>query len=97
MVEGPLDALKVDYYGKPFGVNAVATMGTAVTEGQKKRLTKIARNTSTYVVFDETAMSEGLALADEIGATWLPLPSGIGDPGEMDQKTATKFLSKIAK
>lgn len=97
VVEGPLDALKIDYYGKLLGINAVATMGTAVTEGQKKRLAKIARSTPTYVVFDATAMAGGLALADEVGATWLPLPSGIGDPGEMDQKTAIKFLRKIAK
>lgn len=97
VVEGPLDALKVDYYGRSFGISSVATMGTAVTVGQKRLLSDISKKTPTYILFDSGAEAQSLVLAEEVGAKWLPLPPGIGDPGEMDQKMVTKFLRNIVK
>lgn len=97
IVEGPVDALKIDYYGQPFGVSGIATMGTAVTEKQKRLIGKIARNTPTCILFDAGAEAQSLSLADEVGARWLPLPFGFKDPGEMDGKTISKFLSKVVK
>ena len=34
LVEGPFDALKLDWFGYPRGVNAIALMGTSATPGQ---------------------------------------------------------------
>ena len=97
VVEGPVDALKIDYYGREFGVGGVATMGTAVTEKQKRLITDIAKVVPTSILFDAGAEAQSLSLANETGARWLSLPSGFKDPGEIDRKTISKFLSKIVK
>lgn len=97
VVEGPLDALKVDYYGKTFGVRGIATMGAAVTDRQRTFLSSLVRRVPVFILFDSDAISQSLSLASEVGARWLALPSGIKDPGEMSSKVITMFLSNLVK
>jgi hypothetical protein len=97
ITEGPLDYLKLDYYGRPFGVRACATMGTAVTAEQLAVLRAMRKDgTRLVMVFDQTAMAENISIADEIGATWARLPDGIKDPGELSPADAKIFCKKLA-
>lgn len=65
--EGPVDFLKLDYYGRPFGVEAVATMGTAITPAQFIQLARKARNYErVYSLFDPEAFAQNIRLASEL-------------------------------
>jgi len=100
--EGPVDWIKMDYYGSPLGVSAVATMGTAYTDDQFFQLLKLQRRVSkTFILFDREALSSQLRLADELEAhskkpvRALQLPEQFSDPGEMTADAVRKFCSSL--
>lgn len=95
--EGPFDALKLDFYGRRFGVRALATMGAANSPEKLPALASFRKQFARLVVvFDADAGAQAMGLADEIGAKFAYLPTGYKDPGELDRKAAEKFLQKIA-
>ena len=88
IVEGPFDALKVDFYLKP-RVRAVALASNAVTEAQIYYLYKlIPRFKKTILLLDEDAMIQAGTVFGELSIAGRKLilgalPNGIKDPGEM--------------
>lgn len=93
--EGPFDALKVDYYGSSFGVRAVATLGTAVTDAQIHVLRALrGRCRDMTVLFDADALAQSLNLAGELDVAAAVLPEGVKDPGEFTASSAVDFLQK---
>lgn len=93
--EGPLDALKLDYYGAPLGIRACATMGTG-NAGLDKAAALRARYPRRGAVFDADATAQALGFAEEIGGRAYFLPPGVKDPGELTEPQAKLFLQKIA-
>lgn len=88
VVEGPFDALKLDYYGDP-AIRATALFGLAYTEEQLALLAGIAsRFRRLVVMFDPGATAAGLrlcsALAD-LNAEFRPVPPGVEDPGALSK------------
>lgn len=94
VVEGPFDALKLDYYGSP--VRATCTFGTtphvnqlAILAGLKKRFKRI------IVLFDVGATEQAWHLADSLGLEVGSLPEGVEDPGDLSAFGVTKFVRSL--
>lgn len=83
VVEGPLDFLKLDWYG----ARAVATMGTGVTDAQVSKLLSLgSAYEEVLVLFDRGAAAVADLLVAKlrmVRARRLDLPDGFGDPGEL--------------
>lgn len=93
--EGPMDAMKADYYGRRLGFGAVATLSSAVGRGRYFELVQLRRQTHRMcIVFDADAYSQGFRLAQELGALWVPLPLGVKDIGEMSGEQTSNFLTE---
>jgi hypothetical protein len=89
IVEGPMDFLKLDFYGGPFGLRSTCTFGTSWREGQLGRLIKLARHfPRTYVIYDRSEYMMGAELVEELsaysqGKVSSFLLTDYKDPGEM--------------
>jgi hypothetical protein len=94
IVEGPFDCMKMWAVGFS-GIHVVATLGTAPDHLQVARLWKLTRRfRRSFVMFDSDAGGPALALANSIGAQWLPLLD-FHDPGEMPIPLAKNFLGEL--
>ena len=100
--EGPVDWVKLDYYGSPLGVSAVATMGTAYTSTQVTELLQLMKRvTKTFLLFDREALSSQLRLADELETYGkkpvraLQLPAPFDDPGQMTPAAVRRFCLSL--
>jgi len=100
--EGPLDWIKMDYYGSPLGISTVATMGTAYTNEQVSQLLTLQKRVAkTFILFDRDALSSQLRLADELEAhskkqvRTLQLPRPFDDPGQMTPTAVRQFCSSL--
>lgn len=70
MVEGPMDWIKLDYYGQQFGLRATCTFGVSPNEKQSFKLRKLVQAARRgFVIYDREASAEGFRLADELSAT----------------------------
>jgi hypothetical protein len=99
--EGILDAMKLDFYGSPYGVRAVALLGLSLGKEKQVMLALLARKyPKVYICLDAEAqrhayeMESRLALAR---ARVLPLPDGVEDPGAMTPKQAAAFCKEAAR
>lgn len=98
VVEGPFDALKLDYYGEPCHVRATCVFGVTMTTDQicilnslKKRFKKVV------LLFDTGAMAETFYAADWLHAPNVvigSLPEGVKDPGELSPDNADKLIGE---
>jgi hypothetical protein len=88
--EGPVDALKIDFYGHFNGLRATCLFSQLPT---KEQLAYIAALSDLYdgvvVMLDDTAQDLAESLVDQL--SWLPirchpLPLGVHDPGELTDK-----------
>lgn len=99
IVEGPFDALKVDYYGKAFGLRATCVFGTSMTLDQVSLLTMVSKRFNhVYVLFDPEAVGESFAAKDWIlgrNITEYQLPIGIEDPGAMTRQQVHELASHL--
>ncbi len=101
VVEGPLDALKVDFYGKHDGCRAVAMMGTSVTARQVGALARLSQMYNDIVVVldsgaEAQAMTTSAALSS-LGARMAVLPEYVDDPGDLSEKQVHDLISSISR
>lgn len=87
ITEGPVDAYKVDWYGKEEGIRAVATLGTSFLEQQVMRIWNLCPKFEKLVIlFDPDAMGPALNLMAKL-SSFDPIlgvvPEGVEDPGAM--------------
>lgn len=96
--EGPLDALKLDYYGRQYGIGAIATMGTGRADAAKAAaIRRVAGpDAGVAVVLDADAMGQALGFAEELGGPVFFLPPDVQDPGALTPTQAKIFLGKVA-
>ena len=97
ITEGPFDAIKMDYYGKNYGVRATCLFGLGVNDSQMSALTDIAQNFDLIVtMLDEGADLELIKTKQKLShlntTTW-KLPPSVEDPGDLSQ-TQIKNLIK---
>lgn len=93
--EGPMDALKLDYFGRPYGIRGVATMGTGQASADKAAALR-SRYKNLAVVFDADAHGPGMRFAEELRCPAYFLPPGVEDPGKLSPVQAVKFIEKIS-
>lgn len=105
VVEGPLDCLKLDWYGRGIGIRSVALMGVSATEEQIGRLLHLADSfASTAILLDPGASGAAGLLASKLALlsprllSFSALPSRFSyaeDPGALkagDVRPALRFL-----
>jgi DNA primase catalytic core, N-terminal domain len=94
VVEGPFDALKLDFYGYP--VRATCTFGTTLHINQLAILAKLKKKfRRTIVLFDVGAAEQAWHLADSLGLEVGSLPEGVDDPGDLSAFGVTKFVRQL--
>lgn len=98
IVEGPFDAMKLDYYS-PKGVRATCGFGVTWTTDQICILHKlIKRFRKIVVMFDYDAAGQAFDAADWLqfpNVSIAQLPDGIGDPGEMNAKQIKRLVASV--
>lgn len=92
LVEGPLDVLKLDFYGRLYGVRAVGLSTNSITEDQAyllhaavdrfRRVLVMMDNASTLGVVDSMRMKQNLRFFGEDAVQIVPVPAGRKDAGE---------------
>ena len=104
-VEGPFDALKLDFYGRAVGVRAVAFSTNSMTEDQLYMLAAIADNfPKLMVMHDQTNTATGAVHSMTLKArishiahaqTCSP-PFGVKDGGALSRKQAVQFTDELS-
>ena len=99
VVEGPFDALKVDFYGKAKSIRASCLFGTGITPEQKLLLADVRQRCDRLVIIpDAGALSNGMRLLSELSylkPRLMPLPPGVGDPGELSQAQVRALANNL--
>lgn len=103
VVEGPIDALKIDYYGCDVGARAVALMSLQLSEMQQSLLIPLLEQYKIGFLLDSGMNEWRMAqrFADEVSflgkrAQVLTLPEGIDDPGSMSRYQVRKWVDGLA-
>lgn len=104
VVEGPIDALKIDYFGMDWGVRAVGLSTNSIGDEQIFMLEELAPNfnkclimmdnKSQLGVVDSFKMKSRLSQIKNLG--FIQTPSGYGDAGELPPHQAINFCRGIA-
>lgn len=104
IVEGPLDALKIDFYGAEVGVRAVALSTNSVSDEQAYMLEEAEDQFENKLVMMD--MASGLGLGDSMRLRQelafirdiqiARVPFDLKDAGEMSPKQATRWTEQIA-
>lgn len=100
LVEGPLDCMKLDFYGKTFSVRAVPLLGTSLTDAQAEKIVALADGFERVaVLLDREARKIAVRFSRRYGLMYpitLQLPAGFGDPGELTPRAARILAKKIS-
>ncbi len=101
ITEGPLDAIKLEWYAKNPGMVVTCVFGKPTTD-QVHMLARAARDFDrVQVLLDTDAWSDGIQLADELkelsgsNVRWAALPSGTKDPGALRKGDVHEFAGKL--
>lgn len=99
--EGILDAMKLDFYGSPYKVRAVALLGLSLGREKLVKLTHLARKyRKVYICLDSEAGRQAYSMETKLAvarARVLHLPEGVEDPGEMQPEQAARFCREAAR
>lgn len=99
IVEGPFDAIKVDYYGHRYGICAVGTFGTGIREAQLDMLYSIRERCDILVVCGdqnaEANVMNLLSAAYDINVQNVPLPNNVNDPAELSKHEIITLFSDL--
>jgi len=95
VVEGPLDALKVDVYGSDLDVRATCLFGAGISEEQIALLSEL-RGCCSQIVFlgDDDGLSNVMQVWGELSFLQLKvgsLPDRVEDPGAMSPRQVRRF------
>lgn len=103
VVEGPLDALKIDVFGRGAGVRAVALSTNSVSDAQVYLLEDMAQEFDKVFVMLDTASELGVVdsmrmradLRAITNASIIPTPYGLKDAAEMSPRQASRFAADL--
>lgn len=101
VVEGPLDALRMDWFGRGYGAKIVGLFGKNASSTQLATLIHFSdRFHRIIIILDADATAEAWTLAEalrplcKIPVSTLELPAGVKDPGELNKKQVQELLSR---
>lgn len=101
VVEGPLDCVKIDYYGQKYGCGAVATLGTSITPEQVARVALLGNKVKHLVLlmdpeaFNINTMVEGMLAGVTTAKVLLgSIPDDVEDPGALTQNQVEFLCNK---
>lgn len=105
IVEGPLDALKLDFYGRAFGVRAVGLSTNSITQEQVMLLQDADSKFPLKLVMMDNATSSGIVdsmrmkqeLAGLSNLHTVRVPAGRKDAGELSRREVRDWCSSITK
>lgn len=104
LVEGPVDALKLDCYGKEYGVRAVALSTSSISDGQLARLDKYESNFDRFGVmmdmsnrmdFVNSMTMRGRLSSIKHNTIGFEVPNGRKDAGELNPREVRAFCKTI--
>lgn len=103
VVEGPFDALKLDFYGKPWGVRSVALSTNSITEAQCFLLQTAEEHFERTLVMHDTAqatdvvhsmrLKQQLSFISNLFVT--PVPYGAKDAGELRPRQVIDWAQSL--
>jgi len=103
-VEGPIDALKVDFFGAEVKVRAVAMSTNSMTDEQVYMLADAAErfdrllfmldNKTQFGIVDSMKIKAKLSHIPNAGV--ISVPYGLGDAGALSPKQATEWTDKLS-
>jgi len=106
VVEGPFDAAKLDWYGKPYGLRAVAIYTTQISTTQKNLLFNLVehlpRIEEVYVMLDSGEMRnqanlvERLSTIPAMNSPVKPDSFGVKDPGDLCQDDVLSIVEQLS-
>lgn len=98
IVEGPFDALKLDFYGTKLGADATCVFGTHMSMDQIYLLSRIGRTYDKVVILlDKDAVEPAFYAEDWLQAKNVKigqLPDGVKDAGEMAPQRVVEFIKR---
>lgn len=96
IVEGPFDALKMDFYGYKYNTCTTCTFGTAMSDEQAMMIAEVAKGfKKAFLLYDEGATEAIFMARDKLGHTNVEcgfLPSNVEDPGAMSKKQVIHMI-----
>lgn len=99
LVEGPLDAIKVDYYGHNYGVCSVATFGTGIRRPQLDLLEHLRIRCRTLIVCGdvgaEANIMDLLSTTRGMRMCSIDLPAGVRDPAELNKQQVRQLFTEL--
>lgn len=103
LVEGPLDVLKLDFYGRPWGARAVGLSTNSITEAQAYLMQSAAAhfdrtlvmmdNASRLDVVDSMRMHEALAFIPRV--EFVRVPFDAKDAGELEPEEVIQWAQAL--
>lgn len=97
IVEGPFDALKLDFYGRTHGGRATCLFGLSVSPMQQRLLAELSEvYDKMFLVLDPGAFSQQVGMMSALpGVKQKFLPDVYKDPGEMPKAVIKDFIRAI--
>jgi hypothetical protein len=108
LVEGPIDALKLDHYGQGFGLHAVAMSTNSLSEQQVFLLEELGPKFDRVLVMADAKTSYGfvdsMRLKDQLttvrtrgprNVAIIPVPFNAGDAGSLSPDEAKSFAIQV--
>jgi len=99
VVEGPIDVLKLDFYGRHLGCRSVGLSTVSVSEAQVLLLLNLSKSfEAVRIVVDEGYIAQQQDILDDLSI--LPnigisaLPKGVEDPGELSKSQVISFCKQ---
>jgi hypothetical protein len=98
LVEGPFDALKLDFYAKPYNIRATCLFNNQISDAQAGWIAKLSKKfEDVRILFDTGAMTEALRMQIKISGLisgFDTLPNGVKDPGDLNKEQIYSLIQK---
>jgi hypothetical protein len=96
--EGPLDALRIDYYGREVGIRATCLFGKNMSHEQAELIPQLGNFKRRALLLDNDAVLDTFRLAWKAASStpleWLRIPAGIKDPAMLSKHQVQALLSR---
>ena len=97
VVEGPFDALRVDYLGRSVGIRAVCLFGKNVSATQMQLLHELIQYyPERYLILDQEASADALRMQMELASLRFrvkQLPVGVKDPADISKRQLLELFN----
>ena len=99
LVEGPMDAIKLDFYAGYRPVNAIALLGLNAGQEKLNRVQQIATNFKrVLIVLDSDTEAHSHRIRDDLAvldAEVKYVPEGVKDPGDMTEEQVEEWWDEV--